>query len=108
MSSECVRIALPRDCEEHHTRRHCPAIGKVAWHDPGVFHVSPKKLKRQTIVDPNASAAAVGAGDADMDAASAASQSGSDSDVDADAHDFTAEGVLPEAVTALHTAGTAS
>ena len=43
-----------------------------------------------------------------MDAASAASQSGSDSDVDADAHDFTADGVLPEALTAMHTVKTAS
>ena len=108
MSSECVRIALPRGCEENHTRRHCSVIGKVAWHDPGVVPVIPQKLKRQTIVDPNASAAAVGAGDADMDAASAASQSGSDSDVDADAHDVTADGVLPGAVTALHTVKTAS
>ena len=56
----------------------------------------------------NASAAAVGAGDADMDAASAASQPGSDSDVDAGAHDFTADGVLPEALTSLHTVKTAT
>ena len=28
--------------------------------------------------------------------------SGSDSDVDASAHDFTAEGVLPEALTSVH------
>ena len=65
--------------------------------------VIPKKLRQKTVVEGNASAAAVGAGDADMDAASAASQSGSDSDVDADAHDFTADGVLPEALTSLHT-----
>ena len=38
----------------------------------------------------------------------AASQSGSDSDVDADTHDFTADGVLPEALTSLHTVKTAS
>ena len=38
----------------------------------------------------------------------AASQSGSDSDVDADAHDFTADGVLPEALTSLHTVKTAT
>ena len=63
---------------------------------------------RKTIAEGNASAAAVGVGDADMDAASAASQSGSDSDVDADAHDFTADGVLPEALTSLHTVKTAS
>ena len=72
------------------------------------FPAIPTKLKRQTIVDGSASAAAVGAGDADMDAASAASQSGSDSDVDADAHDFTADGVLPEALTSLHMVKTAS
>ena len=59
-------------------------------------------MKRKTIVDGSASAAAVGAGDVDMDA------SGSDSDVDADAHDFTADGVLPEALTSLHAVRTAS
>ena len=64
-------------------------------------------MKRTTtIVDGGAPAAAVGAqvgaGDdaADMDVEDA---SGSDSDVDADAHDFTADGVLPEALTSLHT-----
>ena len=57
----------------------------------------------------NAYAAAVGVGDADMvDAASAASPSGSDKDLDADAHDFTADRVLPEALTSLHTVNTAS
>ena len=105
MSSECVRIVHPRDCEEKHTRRHCSVIGKVDWHYPGVFPVIPKKLKRKTIVDGSASAAAVGAGDVDMDAAS---EPGTDSDVDADAHDFTADGVLPAALTALHTVKTAS
>ena len=60
-------------------------------------------MKRQTIVD--TSEAAVGAGDVDMDAAS---EPGTDSGVDADAHDFTADGVLPEALTSLHTVKTAS
>ena len=64
------------------------------------FPVIPNKLKRENTVGGSASAAAVGTGDVDMDAAS---QSGSDSDVDADAHDFTADGVLPEALTSLHT-----
>ena len=68
------------------------------------FPVIPKKLKRMTIAEGSASAAAVGAGDAE----DAASQSNSDSDVDADAHDFTADGVLPEALTSLHTVKTAS
>ena len=104
MCSHCTPSGLRRK----HTRRHCSVIGKVAWPDPGVSPVIPKKLKRNTIAEGNASAAAVGVGDADMDAASAASQSGSDSDVDADAHDFTADGVLPEALTALHTVKTAS
>ena len=104
MSSECVRIVRPRDCEEKHTRSHCCDIGQVAWHDPGVFPVIPKKLKRMTIAEGSASAAAVGAGDSE----DAASQSNSDSDVDADAHDFTADGVLPEALTSLHTVKTAS
>ena len=99
--NKCVRIVQPRDCEENHTRRHCSVTGKVAWCDPGVFPVIPKTLKRKTIVDGSACAAAVGAGDADMD--SAAPQSGSDSDVDADAHDFTADGALPETLTSLHT-----
>ena len=47
-----------------------------------------------------ASAPAGGDGDVDMDPAS---NSGSDSDVDGEAHDFTADGVLPEALTSLHT-----
>ena len=104
MCSRCTPLVLRRK----HTRRHCSVIGQVAWPDPGVFPVIPKNLKRLTTVEGNASAAAVGAGDADMDAASAASQSGTDSDVDADAHDFTADGVLPEALTSLHTVKTAS
>ena len=48
------------------------------------------------------------AGDVGVEAASAVSQSGSDSDVDADAHGFTADGVLPEALTSLHMVKTAS
>ena len=38
----------------------------------------------------------------------AASEPGADSDVDADAHDFTADGVLPETLTSVHTVKTAS
>ena len=64
-------------------------------------------MKRKTVVDTSASTAAVGAGagDVDMDAVS---ESGSDSDVDASAHDFTADGQLPEALTSLHTVKTAA
>ena len=63
-------------------------------------------MKRSTVVNGGASAAAVGA---DAEAPEGAgSQSGSDSDVDADAHDFTADGVLPEALTSLHTVKSAS
>ena len=89
------------------------AIAQSLGRLPGVtlvFPVIPKKLKRTTAsVDGGAPAAAVGAGAgddaADMDVEDA---SGSDSDVDADAHDFTADGVLPEALTSLHTVKTAS
>ena len=105
MSSECVLTVHPRDCEETDTRCHFSTIGKVAGYDIVIFHVVPKKLKRNTIVDTSASTAAVGAGEVDMDAVS---ESGSDSDVDASAHDFTADGQLPEALTSLHTVKTAA
>ena len=68
------------------------------------FPVIPKKLKRVT-----GAAAAVGASAADG-ASSAAfdSQSGSDSDVDPEGHDFNSDGMLPEALTSLHTVKTSS
>ena len=102
MSSECVRIVRPRDCEENTLDDIAQSLEKLPGMTLVLFPVAPKNLKRKTIVDGSASAAAVGAGDVDMDA------SGSDSDVDADAHDFTADGVLPEALTSLHTVRTAS
>ena len=108
MSSGCVLIVHPRGCEETDTRCHCSIIGKVAWHDIDIFPVIPKKLKRKTIVDTHASTAAVGAGAGDVDMVDAVSESGSDSDVDASAHDFTADGQLPEALTSLHTVKTAA
>ena len=68
------------------------------------FPVIPKKLKRVT-----GAAAAVGASAADG-ASSAAfdSQSGSDSDVDPEGHDFNTDGMLPEALTSMHTVKTSS
>ena len=64
-------------------------------------------MKRQSISGGSqmASAPAGGDGDVDMDPAS---NSGSDSDVDGEAHDFTPDGVLPEALSSLHTVKTAS
>ena len=55
----------------------------------------PKKIHRQTVMEGGANEAAA---DADDDMLN----SDSDSDVDASTHDFTSDGVLPEAITSLH------
>ena len=68
------------------------------------FPVIPKKLKRVS----NGAAAALGAfacGDASADAGE---ESGADSDFCPDGHDFNADGVLPAALTSMHTVKTAS
>ena len=56
----------------------------------------PGKMHRQTVMSGGANEAAVGANDVHM------SGSDSDSDVDASIHDFTSDGVLPEAITSMH------
>ena len=53
-------------------------------------------MKRKTV---GSTAVGVGGGN---DEESVSGGSGSDSDVDASAHDFTAEGLLPEALTSVH------
>ena len=53
-------------------------------------------MNRQTVMEGGANEAAADADDVHV------SNSDSDSDVDASTHDFTADGVLPEAITSLH------
>jgi hypothetical protein len=83
------------------------AIAKSLDHWEGMsivfYPVIPKRLKRKTVesgMDANVAAAV----DADANGDDANDDpSGSDSDVDEDEHDFTADGVLPETLTSLHT-----
>jgi hypothetical protein len=85
------------------------AIASSLSHLEGVsilfYPVIPKKLKRATVDTiswAGGDLAAVGAAVQDSAA------SGSDSDVDEEEHDFTADGVLPEALTSLHTVKSAA
>ena len=65
--------------------------------------VIPNKLKHEASAAAGASAA-VGASSAAP--AAPDSHSGSDSDLDSEGHDFNADGVLPEALTSMHTVKT--
>ena len=65
----------------------------------------PNKLKHEASAAAGASAA-VGASSAAP--AAPDSHSGSDSDLDSEGHDFNVDGVLPEALTSMHTVKTSS
>ena len=89
-------LALARYSEEESAGRHCEGFAKLGGYFFGFFSPVIPKMKRQTVMEGVANEAAVGADDDDV------GMSCSDSDVDARTHDFTSDGMLPEALTSMH------
>ena len=91
-----VFIVRAWNSKKEHLASYSCSIAQLERGSDHIFPVIPKKLKRKLV---GSTAVGVGGGN---DEESVSGGSGSDSDVDASAHDFTAEGLLPEALTSVH------